>query len=76
MVRMTWQSYFGWVAEVGDIDVTLFRDLSTEPDLVKDPLSDEEVLVMYAFSMELPRVRDPRDDGFVTLEERAWGFTV
>ena len=76
MVRMTWQSYFGWVAEFGDIDVTLFRDLSTEPDLVKDPLSDEEFLVMYAFSMEPPRVRDPRDDGFVTLEERAWGFTV
>ena len=64
------------MAEVGDIDVTLFRDFSTEPDLVKDPLSDEEVLVMYAFSMEPPRVRDPRDDGFVTLEERAWGFTV
>ena len=76
MVRMTWQSYFGWVAEFGDIDVTFFRDLSTEPDLVKDPLSDEEVLVMYAFSMELPRVRDPRDGGFVTLDERAWGFTV
>ena len=64
------------MAEFGDIDVTFFRDLSTEPDLVKDPLSDEEVLVMYAFSMELPRVRDPRDDGFVTLDERAWGFTV
>lgn len=64
------------MAEVGDIGVTLFRDLSTEPDLVKDPLSDEEVLVMYAFSMELPRVRDPRDCGFVTLEERAWGFTA
>ena len=64
------------MAEFGDIDVTLFRDLSTEPVLVKDPLSDEEVLVMYAFSMEPPRVRDPRDDGFVTLEERAWGLTV
>lgn len=76
MVRTMWQSYFGWVAEVGDIGVTLFRDLSTEPDLVKDPLSDEEVLVMYAFSMEPPRVRDPRDCGFVTLEERAWGFTA
>ena len=54
------KAYLGRVVEVGELDVTLFREL----------LSIDAVLVEYPFSKEFPRVRVPRDGGFETLEER------
>lgn len=72
----TTKAYFGGVVEVGELPATVFLVFSIEP--VRDIVlfSIEEVLVKNPLSIELPRVRDPRDTGFETLVERGCVLTT